>query len=123
LSGQCDVVLGSRFLGQAHNIPVSRKIILKGGILFTRLVSGLQISDVHNGLRAFSRKAAGKINIRLDRMGHASELLDQIKQFELRYQEVPVHIYYSEYSMAKGQSSWNALRIAVQLLIDKATTR
>jgi glycosyltransferase involved in cell wall biosynthesis len=77
LNGECDVTLGSRFLGHAHNIPITRKMMLKGGILFTWFVSGIQVTDVHNGFRAFSREAARQISIRIDRMGHASELLDQ----------------------------------------------
>lgn len=123
LSHDCDVTLGSRFLGHAHNIPFTRKILLKFGIFFTRVVSGIQVTDVHNGFRAFSRQAAQMIHIHIDRMGHASEILDEVKDKKLLYKEIPVNIYYSSYSLAKGQSSWNALRIALQFLIEKATTR
>ena len=59
LRGECDVSLGSRFLGSAHNIPFARRVILKAGIVFTRMASGIKVTDVHNGLRAFSGEAAG----------------------------------------------------------------
>jgi glycosyltransferase involved in cell wall biosynthesis len=117
--GECDVTLGSRFLGAAQNMPLSRKIVLKLGILFTRVVSRIQVSDTHNGLRAFSRSAALGLRIRLDRMGHASEILDQIQEHRWRFQEVPVTIHYSAYSLARGQSSWNALTIGFQVLFRK----
>lgn len=120
LAGDCDLTLGSRFLGKTYNIPRSRKLILKAGILFTRVISGIRVTDVHNGLRAFSRQAAKSLFIRMDRMGHASEILDQIKKNGLIYREVPVTIRYSKYSLGKGQSSWNALKIALQFLIEKA---
>lgn len=119
LSGECEVTLGSRFLGRAHNIPFMRKILLRAGVLFTRFVSQIRITDVHNGLRAFSRAAAGSLRISMDRMAHASEILDQIKNGKWRYKEIPVTIYYSPYSLTKGQSSLNALKIASQVLIKR----
>lgn len=119
LNKECDVTLGSRFLGRAHNIPQSRKVVLTLGIWFTRLVSRVRISDVHNGLRAFSRPAATSLHIHMDRMAHASEILDQIREAHWRYREVPVSVYYSPYSLSKGQSSWNALKIGFELLFGK----
>ncbi len=119
LRGECDVSLGSRFLGSAHNIPFARRVILKAGIVFTRMVSGIKVTDVHNGLRAFSREAAGSLRISMDRMAHASEILDQLKTRKLRFKEVPVDIFYSTLSLRKGQSSWGALKIALDVFYKK----
>src|SRR5262245_20437204 len=33
-SGQVDVALGSRFLGRTENMPVTRMLVLKAGVLF-----------------------------------------------------------------------------------------
>lgn len=116
LQDKADVVLGSRFLlPESTNIPFWRKFMLKGAILFTWIFSGLKLSDTHNGLRAFNRKALEQIRITEDRFAYASEILNEIKRLSLRYVEVPVTITYSEYSLHKGQSSWNAIRIAVRL--------
>jgi glycosyltransferase involved in cell wall biosynthesis len=114
-----DIALGSRFLGRAENIPLSRKLVLKGGVLFTRLFSGIQVTDTHNGFRALTRPAAEKIKLTQNRMAHASELLDQVQSLGLRYVEVPVTIRYSAETMAKGQSSWNAVKIVAQLLLGR----
>jgi glycosyltransferase involved in cell wall biosynthesis len=121
IAGECDVTLGSRFLGSAPGIPKSRQLLLKAATLFTRIISRVEVTDAHNGLRAFSRTAAQSLRITLDRMGHASELLDQIKVGGLRYKEVPVTITYSEHSLSRGQSSWNALVIGTQMLVKKAS--
>jgi glycosyltransferase involved in cell wall biosynthesis len=118
-SGQVDVTLGSRFLGQAIGMSRSRWLILKLGVLFTRLVSSVRVTDTHNGLRAFSRRAAERIRISQDRMAHASEILDRIRGQQLTYCEVPVTIRYSEETVRKGQSSWNALKIASQFLLGR----
>lgn len=119
LNGDCDVALGSRFLGRAINIPSGRRLVLRAGVLFTRLLSGIKVTDVHNGLRAFSRQAALQLDISMDRMAHASEILDQIRARDWRFREVGVTVLYSEYSLAKGQRSSNAIRIAIQMIADK----
>jgi glycosyltransferase involved in cell wall biosynthesis len=122
-SGEADVALGSRFLGrQAVGLRPSRWLVLKLGVLFTRIVSGVRVTDTHNGLRAFSRRAAQRMRITQDRMAHASEILDRIRQEDLRYREVPVTIRYTEESRAKGQSSWNALKIVGQFLLGRMIT-
>jgi len=118
-SGEVDITLGSRFLGQAVNLPISRKILLRLAIIFTRLVNGVALTDAHNGFRAFSRRAAQSVNITLDRMAHASELIDFVVQSKLPYREVPVSIHYTEYSLSKGQSSRGALRIVFHYLLGR----
>lgn len=117
--GTADVVLGSRFLGSTVGMPPARRLILKLAVLFTRIFSRIRVTDTHNGLRAFSREAAECISITHDRMAHASEILDQIQTHGLRYKEVPVTIHYTPATLAKGQSSWNALKMAGQLILGR----
>jgi len=119
LVGAADVALGSRFLNKKSNVPFLRKMVLKGGIIFTRLTSGLRVSDTHNGFRAFTAEAADKIRISQDRMAHASEILDEIAKNKLRYTEVPVTVTYTEESLRKGQSSFNSIRIVWEYLTAK----
>lgn len=118
-AGRADVVLGSRFLGSAVGMPLGRRLVVKGGVLFTRVFSRISVTDTHNGLRAFTREAATQISLRENRMAHASEILDQIRRSRLRYCEVPVRIQYSPRTLAKGQSSWAALKIACQFLLGR----
>ena len=59
------------------------------------------------------------LDIRLDRMAHASELIDLIRDTDLPFQEVPVRIQYTEHSLAKGQSARGALRIVLHYLIGR----
>lgn len=116
-----DVVLGSRFLDKdlLQNIPLSKWLVLKIGVLFTKLTTGLKVTDTHNGLRAFSIEALRKIYITQDRMAHASEILSQISKNNLRWIEVPVTIHYTEYSKKKGQSIWNSLNILWDLFLGR----
>jgi glycosyltransferase involved in cell wall biosynthesis len=119
LSGEYDIALGSRFLGTSVGLPPLRRRMLRLGVLFTRLVNGVNLTDAHNGLRAFSRRAAQRINLRLDRMAHATELIDQVRQSGLPFKEVPVQIRYTPYSLRKGQSTRGAIRIALHYLLGR----
>ncbi len=116
---ECDVVLGSRFLGQAININITKFLVLKGGVLFTRIFSGISVTDSHCGLRALTRQASLKIKIDQDGMAHASEILDKIQSNNLVFKEVPVTVRYTKYSKSKGQSIFNAYRIVWNLVWEK----
>jgi len=117
--GRVDVVLGSRFAGKTVAMPTSRRLILLGATWYTRLTTRLSVSDAHNGFRAFSRRAMQTIRIRQPRMAHASEILEEIARHELSWQEAPVTIHYSTDTLAKGQSSWDAIRIMGQLFLGR----
>ncbi len=116
---KADIVLGSRFLGQAVNIPRTRLITLKLGIIFTFIFSGLKLTDTNNGLRALNSKALHKINITQNKLAHASEILDQIKSKKLKYMEIPVTVIYTDYSKQKGEKNLNALKVFVDLVTGK----
>lgn len=116
---EVDITLGSRFLGSAVNLPVLRRIFLKGGAFVIWATYGIKLTDSHNGFRAMSRKAAEVIDLKSDRMEHASEFIDEIKKKNLRYKEIPVVIKYTNYSLARGQSNWNAFRILYKMLLHK----
>lgn len=119
LAQEVHVCLGSRFLEHGDAVPVARRWLLAGAVVFTRLMSGVRLSDAHNGFRAFSREAAQQLELTLDRMAHASEIIDQIRESKLPFREIPVHIRYTDYSRAKGQTSSAALRVAVDYLWGK----
>jgi polyprenyl-phospho-N-acetylgalactosaminyl synthase len=112
---QADFALGSRFLGRSIDSPRSRRLLLKAATLFAQLTTGLRLSDTHNGLRAMTRRGATMIQLRQNRMAHASEILAQIAASGLRYVEVPVSIKYTAYSVAKGQRLSDVLVILLDL--------
>ena len=118
---EVDVALGSRFLDSKSDIPFFRKLVLKTGALIVWIFYGVKLTDAHNGFRALSRHAAEKIDITMDGMAHASEIVSEIKRKDLRYVEVPVVIRYTEYSKQHGQSSFNAIRILYRMVLEKLT--
>lgn len=108
-----DVILGSRFLDNRSQIPWTKKhIVLPIARFINRFLTGLKLSDVHNGFRILSRSAVEKINISQDRMAHNSEIIKQIKQKNLSYLEYPVEVTYNEY----GQGVGGGLKIIWEIL-------
>ena len=104
-TGEAQVVLGSRFLGaEAKDMPTTRLVTLQAAMWFTRFLSGIKITDTHCGFRALSAEAAGSIRLTMNRMAHASELLDILVAKRLPYVERPVTIRYSSETLRKGQS-------------------
>lgn len=119
LSGQADVVLGSRFLREEdwRAVPPARRLLLKAAIWVNWLLTGVMLSDAHNGARAFTSAAARKIHLRENGFAHATEILSQIKAARLRVVERPTRIRYTDYSKLKGQRAWQAVDIFVDLVI------
>lgn len=120
INNEADIALGSRFIsGAKHNMPAGRKIVLQIGRRINYLLTGLLLTDAHNGIRAMNRKAASLIQLTENRMAHATELLTMIKKTKLRYKEIPVTVLYTEYSKNKGQTIWSSFRIFFDLLLNK----
>lgn len=120
VKNEADVVLGSRFMGkEAESMPTSRKAVHVGARLFTLLISGMRLTDTHNGFRALSKDAAQKLRISLDRMAHASEILDLIAARRLRVVERPVTITYTQDTLQKSlQAEGNSLKRTVRIVTD-----
>ncbi|WP_403023493.1 glycosyltransferase family 2 protein [Salinibacterium sp. GXW1014] len=111
-----DIVVGSRFLDDRTQIGRAKRLVLKTAAFYSRLATGMALTDAHNGLRVISRSLAERIELRQNRMAHASELIDQVGALKVPWAEHPTHIIYSDYSRAKGQSLLNSVNILVDLL-------
>jgi glycosyltransferase involved in cell wall biosynthesis len=120
ITNVADVVLGSRFLpDNVSRVPLTKRFILQFARIINFLFSGVLLTDAHNGLRALNRTALAKINLTENRMAHASEFLFEIKKHKLRWKEIPVHIRYTEYSIQKGQKTWDSIKVLFDLLLHK----
>jgi len=119
-NGEADIVFGSRFLEKKPSgLSLSKKFILKTGRWINYLVTGILLTDAHNGLRALNKKALYAIQFQQPGMAHATEILYEVKQKSLRYLERPVHISYTDYSKHKGQSLLNSVNILFHLFFKK----
>lgn len=113
-----DIVMGSRFLESSTHVPWLKKIVLKVGIVISRVLHRIKISDVHNGLRVMNLQAAKCLRFQHIDMAHASEIYDIVRDNNLKFIEHPVTLVYTSYSRAKGQSTSNSLNILTDLLLN-----
>jgi polyprenyl-phospho-N-acetylgalactosaminyl synthase len=116
-----DIVLGSRFLGEAVGASRAKRMLLKAAVRFSNITSGIRLTDAHNGLRVFNRHVADTLRITAPDMTHASEIIELIARNKYRFVEVAVTIDYSDYSVAKGQPAVNAVNIAIDTLLRRVS--
>ena len=113
-----DIIVGTRFAGQeTSQVPWIKRAVLKTVVMLSPRTKKLGLTDAHNGLRAFNRKVAEEMNIRMNGMSHASEIVSMIDKHGWRVDEEPVDILYTEYSMSKGQSLINGVNILADGLV------
>jgi len=118
INGKSDVVIGSRMLN-SKTMPFNKKVANKIGNLITWLLFGQYVTDSQSGLRAFSRDAAQKIQIKTNRMEVSSEILKEVKRNNLKIKEIPIKTIYTEYAIKKGQKWWHGFRVFGKLILRK----
>lgn len=122
---EVDIVVGTRFRAGADtsHIPWLKRLVLRTVVLLSPRTRRLGLTDAHNGLRVFNQRVARDINIRLNGMGHASELVQMMDTHRWRVAEEPVTILYTEYSMSKGQSLFNGVNIVFDSVLKTGPRR
>lgn len=116
-SGEAEAVLGSRFLDDRTKLSPQKRIVLKTAAIQSRMATGMNLTDAHNGLRALNRDVVSKLHLTQNRMAHASELVNQLATIRPRWVEHPVEIIYTDYSKSKGQSLLNSVNILAELFL------
>jgi glycosyltransferase involved in cell wall biosynthesis len=97
---QADVVYGSRFLGA----PCCSRVHRWGNRLLTKLsnlTTGLEITDMETGYKAFRREVLKDFEIRQNRFGFEPEVTARIARRKYRVFEVPIG--YSPRGYAQGK--------------------
>jgi hypothetical protein len=119
LSGdQVDMVVGTRFASAtASKPPLMKRIILRTAAALSPSSRELKLTDAHNGLRVFNKKVADELNITMNGMSHASEIIALAVESKWRVVEEPVEILYTDYSKSKGQPLLNGVNIVFDGLL------
>jgi hypothetical protein len=99
-------------------MPWYKIIHNKVGNLITWYFFGLLVTDSQSGFRAYSKKAAEKINTLGDRYEYESEVIREICIHKLTFQEIPIQVRYTQYSMSKleKQSFFTGVKTAGKML-------
>lgn len=115
LSGEADFVVGTRLKGniKKNSMPWLHRYI--GNPLLTGILNRLfktNLSDAHCGMRAITREAYEKLDLKSEGMEFASEMIIEAARKKLRITEVPV-TYYPRLTSSKLHSwgdGWRHLR-------------
>lgn len=115
MAGEADFVIGSRLKGDIKKgaMPWLHQYI--GNPLLTKLLNFLfktKISDAHCGMRAFTKEALEKMDLKTHGMELASEMIIEAAKSGLRIKEVPIN-YYSRKAPSKlrsFQDGWRHVR-------------
>jgi glycosyltransferase involved in cell wall biosynthesis len=116
-SPEVDLVLGTRFAEHAATVPLAKRLILRTAVLLSPAGRKLKLTDAHNGLRVLTRPVVEDLQITMNGMAHASEIVSYLGRSSWRVREVPVSIRYTDYSRSKGQSLLNGVNILFDLSV------
>ncbi len=103
LSGQADVVYGSRFIGgDAHRVlffwhSVGNKCLT----LFSNALTNLNLTDMETGFKVFRSEIVRRIHIEEDRFGVEPEITAKIAKLKCRIYEVGISYSGRDYSEGK----------------------
>ncbi len=114
---QCQVALGSR-LKNRNQMPLFKKACNWAGNFVTWYITGLWVADSQSGFRAYSIKVADQIDTKGDRYEYESEVIREIKLKKLSFQEIPIEVRYTDYSMGKieKQNLTNGFKTVYKLI-------
>lgn len=96
LSGEADVVVGSRYLKRCGAVPFHRVLGHRVFTFLTNLASGTRITDSQSGFRAFSSDAVNVLTICSTGFAVESEQQFQARDLGLRVVEVPISACYED---------------------------
>jgi glycosyltransferase involved in cell wall biosynthesis len=122
LSGNADVVYGSRFLGspQGHRVlyfwhSVGNKLLT----LLSNAVTDLNLTDMETCYKVFTRDVAQRLDLRSKRFGVEPEMTCKIARLRARIYEVPISYHGRTYAEGKKiglkdafQAAWTIVRYA-----------
>jgi glycosyltransferase involved in cell wall biosynthesis len=117
-SGAADVVLGSRFAKGAHRLPGGTPLMRSLGnhlmSAYASALCGQRMTDVLAGIKAWTRSAIDRIDLRSDGYSYEVEIPMRAIRRGLRVVEVPV----TTQARHGGESNVDVMRVGPRMLFD-----
>jgi glycosyltransferase involved in cell wall biosynthesis len=111
-----DIVIGNRFIFSDNIIPKDRIVYNKIANMFTNLFCKNKYNDTQSGFRLLNRKSIELLELRSKGFDFCSEMLIVSERINLRIEQTPIRVLYTEYSMNKGQNLRVGIRTARSIL-------
>jgi len=94
LEGEADLVIGSRHLGNGHDIPSYRRAGQKILDIVTNAGAHQNVSDTQSGFRALSKKAMDNLDFESKGFNIESDMIVHFSQKGLKVKEAPIGVHY-----------------------------
>jgi len=119
ISGEADIVLGSRFLGEIKQGAMN-PIHKFGNKLLTKLTNFLfkaDFTDVHSGMRAAKKRSLEALGLSCEGMEFATEMLAKARRKGMKIVEVPItyHPRKGDSKLRTFRDGWRHLRFMLLL--------
>ena len=121
LSGEADVVYGSRFKGSIERM---RWLNRMGNIIMTgasRALYGVNVSDLMTCYKMYRRSLIDGLRIRANGFDFEAEFTARLAQRGARFAEVPVSFYGRTFEEGKKIRAFDAVRVMRELVRCKVT--
>ena len=116
--GHADIVLGSRFMNGSVRLPGStpffRTLGNKTASLYASILFWHRMTDVQAGMKAWTRRAAGLIDLKSDNYSYEVEIPIKALKLGLRVTDVPI----TTEARQGGETSVNMVADGIPLLRD-----
>lgn len=116
-----DVVMGTRFKKKKNKIPTFNKLANRFANIFIFIVYGIMVSDSQSGFRAYGKKALKLLDLKMDRYEFDSEVIREIARNKLKYTEIPIDVFYTNYSKSKKQKQnlVNGIKTMIRIILSQ----
>ena len=94
INGECDIVIGSRFLDKSQDIPSYRKFGINIITKVTNVSMKDNLTDSQSGFRSYNKKVIEEISLSETGMGVSTEILIKASNKNLKIGEVPIKVNY-----------------------------
>ena len=112
---EADIIIGSRFLKADNQIPKIRILYNRIANILVFIFSNTWITDTQSGYKLITKKVLEKVYLRTDGYEFCSEFIIKVLAQNFKIKEVPIHVYYTDYSMNKGQGIVNGYKTMISL--------
>jgi len=117
LSGDADVVFGSRFLGGPHRVLYYWHSVANNALTtLSNMLTDLNLTDMETCYKVFRREVLQQLDLREDRFGIEPEITAKIAQLGARVYEVPISYRGRTYAEGKKIGLKDACRAVYCIL-------
>lgn len=115
LGGEADLVIGSRFRSNNHNMPRYRKFGIGVITWLWNVLSKVKVSDSQSGFRAYSKTLLKDLVLSENGMCISIEILEKTGRKGARIMEIPVSCHYTHSSISLGAIK-HGLRVTLSVI-------